>query len=902
MSRLVITDLMVEHFRKFDRPQHLTGLGPGLNLLAAPNEAGKSTLKAALDAALFQRHRVSGSGASQYVNQWHEAPPAVRVVFELDGANFSLAKRFYKQQKAVLQRPDGSSIEGDAAERELQALLGFQTPERGGMRAELLGVWGLLWASQGDTIAPLDVSDTARDSLAECLAAGGVAAVAGGRRGSAVPAKVREALAAYVTPGRGQPTGRYKQLLDSRADHAQALQSAEELQRELAEQTQALLASRRDLSADRRGTDEEAESEAIRALRARLTEAQRLAQQIENATLSVSLAAQDVTAAQDAAKRRQETIAMADNQAKALAEANSQVGEVDQTVATAAAAQTAADKDATAAETAAKAARTNAERIVRQRSLVERQTALARETARLRQALDAGREAQNLSKAAKALPCTPEAVKRLRSLASGQATAAAAREAAATAVHFKLTLEGAATLRLNGEALAPDAVADLLQPAHLDLGALGGVDIVPRVQDGEALERNLQAAEAALAEALKTLGVADLAEAEAQAEQLAGLQADAKSAADRARTLVPEATSVADLGLRLQQAETDLQEITAALEGMDDIPIGELAGAEDLAKAAAVDADAKLHAAQERLGRARQTLALARQAAEHAADRLWTVQSQHDAATQALDAARSVAPDNTLTERVEAAEAKLAAAKTGLAELEAKTEELGTPDRIATQLERAEIGRDRRRERIEKLSLTIARLEEQVRAVSAKGPDEAVAEARQNLERVNAEIARIERDKDALTLLGQVLGEAAREAEARYLAPLTRHLRPYIADLLGQAELELTSGFSPSGLNRAGGQEKFGQLSAGTQEQLSILTRLAFADVLAAQGRPAVLLLDDALLYCDDVRLESMFTALERAAERFQVIVFTCHARAFDGLGGRAQRRLSIEPAEPIEF
>ena len=55
MSRLIITDLVVENFRKFDRPQRLTGLGPGLNLLAAPNEAGKSTLKAALDAALFQR-------------------------------------------------------------------------------------------------------------------------------------------------------------------------------------------------------------------------------------------------------------------------------------------------------------------------------------------------------------------------------------------------------------------------------------------------------------------------------------------------------------------------------------------------------------------------------------------------------------------------------------------------------------------------------------------------------------------------------------------------------------------------------------------------------------------------------------------------------------------------------
>lgn len=898
MSRLIITDLVVENFRKFDRPQRLTGLGPGLNLLAAPNEAGKSTLKAALDAALFQRHRVSGAGATQYLNQWHEAPPAVRVAFQLDGADYSLAKRFYKQQKAVLRRPDGSSVEGDAAERELQELLGFQAPERGGMRAELLGVWGLLWASQGDTIGPLAVSDTARDSLAECLAAGGVASVTGGRRGSAVPAKVREALAAYLTPGRGQPTGMYKQLLDKRAELAQALQEAEASQRELAEQTQALLTARRDLAVEQRGTDEAAENDAIQALRSRHAEAERLAQQIENATLSLSLARQDLAAAEDAAKRRQEMIATGGRLAEALQQATAHAEEANQAVSTANAALSTAENTATAAEAAAKAARAKAESIGRQRALVERHTALTRETERLRQALEAGRQAHKLRKAAEALPCTPAAIKHLRGLANEHATALAAREAAATALHFKLTPEGAATVRLNGE--TPAAVVDLLQPASLDLGALGSIDIVPRVQDGDVLEGRLQSASAALAETLHTLGVGDLTEAEAQAEQLASLQADAKFAAERAKTLVPEATSVADLSARLQHAETELQEIAATLDRMDHLPADELGSAEDAARSAAADADAALQAAHERAGTVRQTLALAKQAAQHAAEGLRTARSQHDANAQALNAAHAAVSDNALAERVAAADAKVTAAKANLAQLEAKTEELGTPKRIAAQLERAETAREQRRDRISKLALSIARLEEQVRAVSAKGPDEVVADARQNLERVDAEIARIERDKDALLLLDQVLAQAAKEAEARYLAPLTRQMRPYIADLLGQAELEINSAFSPSSLKRTGTQEAFGQLSAGTQEQLSVLTRLAFADVLAAQERPAVLLLDDALLYCDDVRLESMFMALERAAERFQVIIFTCHARAFDGLGGRSQRRLSIEPADPI--
>lgn len=902
MSRLVITELCVESFCKFNRPHRLEGLGPGLNLLAAPNEAGKTTLKTALDAALFQRHRLTGAGASQYLNQWHEAPPAVRVTFDLDGASYTIAKRFYRQQKALLHRPDGTSVEGDAAERELQTLLGFQTPDRGGIKTELLGVWGLLWANQGDTIGPLAVSDSARHSLEECLAAGGVAAVTGGRRGNAVPAAIRKALGAFVTEKNRQPTGRYRQLLDEKAALEKAVADATTLQRELAEQTDALTATRRDLAAEQRGTDEEAERESIKALQARLTEARQLAAQVENARLSVSLARQEVTAAEKAAERRQEQIAEAARRADELQTASALASQTADDVATAVTALANAEREAGQAATAAKAAKAAVDRIARARGLRERQAMLARETERLHQALEAARAHQTLHRQAEALACTPEAIKRLRGLASEHATAAAAREAAATALRFRLSEEGVATARLDGEALAADAVVDLLQPAWLDLGQIGSVEIAPRVQDADALEQRLRKTEAALAEALAALGVASLTDAESQAEQRMALRAQAETARERAKTLIPDATGVGDLADRLQQAETEAEQARIAL-AEENIEAGEsLDETEDKAKAALIEAEAAERATHHRLNEAQQTHGLARQAASHAADRKRSAASAHDTATKALEVARAAETDDALEKRIAAATQKLTAEEKAFAALSGKAEELGLPERIAAQLERAETARDRRRERIAKLKETIGRLEEQVRAASAKGPDEEVAEASENLRRVETEIARIGREKDALTLLDQVLSDAAREAEARYLAPLTQHLRPYLTELLGQAELELNNRLSPACLNRSGGQETFDQLSAGTQEQLSILTRLAFADVLAAQGRPAVLLLDDALLFCDDVRLESMFTALERAAERFQVIVFTCHARAFDGLGGKAQRRLAIEPAEAIAF
>jgi uncharacterized protein YhaN len=77
-------------------------------------------------------------------------------------------------------------------------------------------------------------------------------------------------------------------------------------------------------------------------------------------------------------------------------------------------------------------------------------------------------------------------------------------------------------------------------------------------------------------------------------------------------------------------------------------------------------------------------------------------------------------------------------------------------------------------------------------------------------------------------------------------------------------------------------------LSGGTREQLAVLTRLAFAELLLGQGRPATVILDDALAFSDDDRIESMFDVLMRAGQNVQIIVLTCRKRLFTRLGATA--------------
>jgi uncharacterized protein YhaN len=129
--------------------------------------------------------------------------------------------------------------------------------------------------------------------------------------------------------------------------------------------------------------------------------------------------------------------------------------------------------------------------------------------------------------------------------------------------------------------------------------------------------------------------------------------------------------------------------------------------------------------------------------------------------------------------------------------------------------------------------------------------------------------------------LRDTLADAAAEASRTFLAPVTRRAAGYIGQLLPGCELSFDDELGLSHVSRAGIDESCGDLSRGTQEQLAILTRLAFADLLLEDGAPISLILDDPLVYSDDARLETMTDILKEASKRMQVILLTCRSKAF---------------------
>ena len=92
--------------------------------------------------------------------------------------------------------------------------------------------------------------------------------------------------------------------------------------------------------------------------------------------------------------------------------------------------------------------------------------------------------------------------------------------------------------------------------------------------------------------------------------------------------------------------------------------------------------------------------------------------------------------------------------------------------------------------------------------------------------------------------------------------------------------------YAPSKFFRNGREESIDTLSLGTQEQISLFVRLAFAKLFANSHGSIPVILDDAIIYSDDIRIKEIFTALHMQSSSYQIIVFSCRQRSFQDLGG----------------
>jgi hypothetical protein len=152
---------------------------------------------------------------------------------------------------------------------------------------------------------------------------------------------------------------------------------------------------------------------------------------------------------------------------------------------------------------------------------------------------------------------------------------------------------------------------------------------------------------------------------------------------------------------------------------------------------------------------------------------------------------------------------------------------------------------------------------------------------------------RIKARADAIDLLKRTLDETRRELQERLVAPVLDRVHPYLVDLFPRAKLKVSEGWEILGLENANIAEDFDALSFGAKEQVSILVRLALAEVLG-ENESLPIILDDCLVNTDPERHDAMIRVLYRASRKQQIILFSCNQRAFDRLG--ETRRIELSP------
>ena len=204
--------------------------------------------------------------------------------------------------------------------------------------------------------------------------------------------------------------------------------------------------------------------------------------------------------------------------------------------------------------------------------------------------------------------------------------------------------------------------------------------------------------------------------------------------------------------------------------------------------------------------------------------------------------------------------------------------------RLSSTIERSEVER-------EALGKEIAGLDGRIAISSDHAIEEIFEETHGQRQAAEAQVSVFEREVAALQMLKQALEDARVAAKEQFFQPVMAELKPLLSLLLDEASITFDdTTLLPQTLARNGQDEDISALSGGMREQLAILTRLAFARLLAKSGHPVPVILDDALVYSDDNRIERMFDALHRQANDIQILVFTCRQRAFEKLGGNGLR------------
>jgi len=868
-----IRHIRLEGFKRFREPLTLADLVPGINLIAAPNGKGKSTIAEAVRVGFLERYRTSSLGDS--LAPWTQpgANPTVQIEFEREGKTHRLAKTFGSKKSCTLEVEGGKTLNGDDAEQLLSDLFSFSYSGKGTSKPEHHGVPGLLWVQQGQSGEIASQVENAHEYISRALGddLGELAATAGDR----VIERVEAELAVLHTKG-GKPTGDYARTIERHSTGSE----------ELAELRAKIAAYERDVDQlarlKERHTVGERDRpwEAQRAEAAQAQEALRQLDQIVGQRREVQL---KLTVSQNQIQQCQATLATYDDEDRAVADREAQVGaarESDQQTLEDVRAAEATLRSAQEADSQAREAAAAARRAATRRGHEEALAAARQRRADLGAQLIAVQshtlELAEQQASESRLASFAEAGKKLLAAESKLASARATLEAVSTRIEYDLQGEG---VSLEGDPISGSGNRTVAEPTEIVIAGIGSIRVLPGAKDLTQLRAETERAQLKLEQLLQAMGASTPEEARQRERALAA----AKSAIERLQAVIGSIAPAGMEALREQanSAEGEEQRHEQALAALpkDDVSTQGLS----------------VEAAEAREAITRKALQDAQAVHEAARGEAVKAKEQVRLADRELAAARArvAAPDRE--ERRKKSRGELASAE---ALAQTQIEQIASLDDMIRQAQpellRSDV--DRLTQSADALEVDhgrtgaqLVQLAGQLQGQGALGLQEQAAALEEDLARVQRQIAERARRAAALVHLLKILADKRAEVARSIRAPLQQHMNRYLAIQFPGASLELDERLRPNRITRNGpfGMETgaFEALSGGEREQLGIIARLAYADLLKDAGKPTLVMLDDSLVNSDRENLAQMKRVIYDAAQRHQILIFTCHQENWLDLG-----------------
>ncbi len=877
----------IEQLRQFKTSLTLANLQPGINLIHGPNESGKSTLVRAIRAAFFERYR---SSAVEDLRPWGDsgAAPTVALAFEHGQQQWQLTKQFLQRKRCDLQI-GSESLSGEEAEEKLADLLGYQFAKKGASKAEHWGIPGLLWVEQGTgqdlELAVGNASDHLQSALNSLV--GEVASSGGDEVIQSVEQQRAELLTAT-----GKPRGDYAQLdrdrqqldvrlaeLDERIERYRSLvdrlgtlrQSHDQAERERPwDEARDNLkgAENRFREIETLQQQQQSDSEALNSIQQKFDLLMRNRDQFQDQRSKLDQREGDYQSAERALQQEQAqtpVLNTAVEDARKLYEAAKQV----------------VDK-----------ARLHDQRQRLHRELIQLEGDLELLEANLAKATDHQRQLDQARQAKQQNLIDKTGAQQLQQTQRALEEQTIRSESIATRLSWQL--EPGKILLLNGRSVEGQGTERLLDDSNLAIPGIGTLGITPGGEDLGRVRRKIERLEKDLRDQLARLGVESAAEAEARLGRYQEASAQFERLDELLKSFAPSGID----RLKIRQTEVSAERANR-LKAWQDVPEP---GADETPKPLPA-AEADLVTAEQRLGDAEQafrrheTQILKASHACESAKREWEQLKAELTSPERQQQQDEL--DRNITEekrRQQALEITVAQRKASIDEArpELLQQDIIRLKATIEQLAKAHNGR----------ALEIHELRGRLEAWGAEGLEEQRSEQTAALEHVNRRYHELHRRAQALDLLLNLLQTKRQALTKRLQAPLQKHLDHYLSVLFPHARLEVNEQLIPGTFTRGSELGQVTELSFGAREQMGLISRLAYADLLQEAGRPTLIILDDTLVHSDSTRLVGMKRILFDASQRHQILLFTCHPDNWQDLGVEARdlealKAMAATPSAP---